>query len=624
MSSSRDEAAALALLQSGRLLEAEAAWREIARVNPNDARALNFLGCTVAASGRLDEALTLLDRSLRLAPRNASFLNNRARVLQDAGRIEDAVADLRRAVSLDPGFAAAHLNLGTLLRGLGRGEEALRAFGKAAALEPNSFAAHAALGRLQYDTGHFAAASESFGRALRLRDDPEILNNLALALKAVGQEEAAMACLRQALAKRPGLVDAMVNLGNLLKDRGDVEGAMREYRRALAERPQHVEAMLNLGHAARESGQPEEARRLYEKALEERPDSLDALLSAAGAALDGEDLARSRALYERALRSYPESADARYGMAQIALREQRFDEGWQQYECRFRTRPPQATVRDLGLPRLTREAIGRTRAVAVCAEQGIGDQILFASLLPELAERGIGAVVEVDARLKPLLERSFPGLRFVAREAGPEAFSDCDAQIPMGSLPSLFRNERSSFQRQRESFLVPDPHRVSRIRSELQGARWLGISWRSIQKGARSALAARKSIPLECFHVLERAGLTRLLDLQYGDVEEERGQFELRHPGLLERLPGLDTWNDVEGVAAAIAACDGIVTGSNVTAHLAGALGKPTTVLFLRGWPPFPYWTSAGGRSLWYPSVRTSDPSWLTWEQALSAAASGM
>jgi ADP-heptose:LPS heptosyltransferase len=89
---------------------------------------------------------------------------------------------------------------------------------------------------------------------------------------------------------------------------------------------------------------------------------------------------------------------------------------------------------------------------------------------------------------------------------------------------------------------------------------------------------------------------------------------------VLHRLEGLDTHDDLEGVIAAIAACDRVVTASNVTAHLAGAIGKPTKVVYLRGFPPFLYWVPGlDGRSLWYPSVDVaSDAAWTTWEKALA------
>jgi ADP-heptose:LPS heptosyltransferase len=88
-------------------------------------------------------------------------------------------------------------------------------------------------------------------------------------------------------------------------------------------------------------------------------------------------------------------------------------------------------------------------------------------------------------------------------------------------------------------------------------------------------------------------------------------------------VPGLDPVADLEGLLAAIEACDRVVTTSNVTAHLAGALGKQTLLVFPGGNPPFAYWIFDGeGRTPWYPSVRVvSGPELDTWKKVLERAA---
>ena len=119
--------------------------------------------------------------------------------------------------------------------------------------------------------------------------------------------------------------------------------------------------------------------------------------------------------------------------------------------------------------------------------------------------------------------------------------------------------------------------------------------------------AARKSIEIAQFAGRAAGAGARLVDIQYGDVEAERAAFEREHPGVLVRIAGLDAFDDLEGVMAAISACGAVVTASNVTAHLAGALGVPATVVFLGPVSPFHYWDAVeGARSLWYPSLEVA------------------
>ena len=93
--------------------------------------------------------------------------------------------------------------------------------------------------------------------------------------------------------------------------------------------------------------------------------------------------------------------------------------------------------------------------------------------------------------------------------------------------------------------------------------------------------------------------------------------------GRLQRLEELDLFNDNDGLLAAISACDVVVTTSNVTAHLAGAIGKRTLLVYLSARPPFHYWApDEAGRGRWYPSVElVTGPGLDTWPAVLRRAA---
>ena len=163
---------------------------------------------------------------------------------------------------------------------------------------------------------------------------------------------------------------------------------------------------------------------------------------------------------------------------------------------------------------------------------------------------------------------------------------------------------------------------MAALQADLPPGRKVGISWRSFQGSGRRHIAQRKSIPLECFAPLGERGV-KLLDLQYGDVAAERAAFDAAHPGLRIEAPGVDLRQDIEGVLAAIACCDLVVTASNVTAHFAGAIGRRTWLVYLGANPPFHYWVpNEKGRSPWYPSVEIlTDPKWTRWETALEEVA---
>jgi tetratricopeptide (TPR) repeat protein len=556
MSSSVAEA--VRLLQAGRLAEAEAAARA-ALGKRRDAGALHVLGCIRAQAGARDEGLALLDAAIALDPRDASFLNNRARVLADCGRLDEAARDLRAALAILPRFDAARAQLVQVLFRLGAAE----------------------IARARY-----AEAEGAFRDALALAPGHAgAHNNLGLTLQRQGRAAEAIEEFRRALAADPSLADAHVNWGNAIENQGDVDAARAHYERAIELAPQSPDAWLNAASAAVELGLLDEARRRYRRALELEP----------------------------------ASNVARYGLAILDLREQRFDEGWRGFEHRFDTVPPQSVRHAPALPPFVPRPGARAR-VAVWQEQGVGDQVLFSTLLPEL-RNDARAVVEVDARLLAAYRRSVADVEFVARgDDCAAAFASCDAQIGIGSLALLYRRDRASFARQPSRLLQAEGARVEAIRAALGEGRFIAIAWRSVQAGLRAGLASRKSIPLELFARLAARRGARLVDVQYGDAREERAAFDAAHPGMRLALPSFDAFSDLEGVLAAIEACGEVVTSSNVTAHLAGAAGVPCTVVTL-GRSPFHYWDAVeGSRSLWYPSVRVArDPAWRTWEDAFDA-----
>jgi ADP-heptose:LPS heptosyltransferase len=128
----------------------------------------------------------------------------------------------------------------------------------------------------------------------------------------------------------------------------------------------------------------------------------------------------------------------------------------------------------------------------------------------------------------------------------------------------------------------------------------MGLSWVSKNPNIGHFKTAR----LDDLESVLRLPGCRYVDLQYGDTLAEREVLKQSAGLNVERLEDVDNTNDIDALAALIAACDLVVTVSNTTAHLAGALGKPTWVLvpYSRGriW----YWFNDRGDSPWYPRAR--------------------
>lgn len=317
-------------------------------------------------------------------------------------------------------------------------------------------------------------------------------------------------------------------------------------------------------------------------------------------------------LYLRALELDPRNARATSNLGHLYLKQFKFREGWPLMEKRFHTVPKQSKMRDYptiplwnGLP---------VQKLLVWPEMGVGDQIVNTTVLGDLARIGQPFVCELDPRLVPIYQRSYPEWKFIAR-GDPFSHLGCDAHVPLMTLAGILRPSIESFAVPPLK-LRPDQHRkLSLLEKMGVDGRRVAISWRSFHAAFNIEAQTRKSANLADFEELGRRSDLQLVTVQYGDVQKELDAWEWNH---IHR-PDVDLFNDIDGVMAAIDACDLVVTTSNVTAHFAGALGKPTYLVYLRGSPPFYYWQpDEYRRSLWYPSVQiVSGPNVTTFKEAI-------
>ena len=219
----------------------------------------------------------------------------------------------------------------------------------------------------------------------------------------------------------------------------------------------------------------------------------------------------------------------------------------------------------------------------------------------DLIEAGAKVVVECDPRLVPLFERSFENIKCLVRtDAQPNYKEKLDFHMPMGDLGFWVRPERDSFP-SRKNYLRADLKRREALRaSYLDGSDsiLIGLSWFS----RNPEIGWEKSIDLmDWLPLLEVPGVT-FVDLQYGDTVAQRETLQKQTGIEIIHDETVDQLADLDAFAAQVAAMDMVVSISNTTAHMAGALGVPTWVLLSE----VPLWRWFQGRtdSPWYSSVQ--------------------
>jgi len=239
--------AALEHRDAGRLIEAEAIYRQILQTDPNNVDAHAELGTLLTDTGRPQEAEYHYRQALAQNPANAVVHYNLGNALRKLGRLDEAERCYRKTVALKSDIPEAHYNLGTTLKDLGRLEESEHNFRRALALRPGFAEAHNNLGTVLAELQRWEEAEHSYRQALALRPDHVLAhNNLGNALRQTGRLGEAEQCYRRALVLRPDLAEGHNHLGNVLRDLGLWGEAMRSYRRALELNPDSSKAYDNL------------------------------------------------------------------------------------------------------------------------------------------------------------------------------------------------------------------------------------------------------------------------------------------------------------------------------------------------------------------------------------------
>lgn len=534
-------------------------------------------------AGDLARASAAYREVLRIDPTHADSLHLLGVAAYQQQRSQEAIEYIRRAIAANAGVATYHCNLGAALRAAGQCDEAVASYRHALSIAPRFSGAHYNLGNVLKEQNRFREAVDSYRKALEI--DPtsaETWNNLGDALKSLGRLKESVAAHQRALQIRPAFPEAHFNLGNALRAADRWKAAVASYQRAVRIRPDYVDAYINLGFTFEDMG----------------------------------NLAQAIASYERALAINNQSAEARFNRALARLRSEDFECGWSEYEWRWRRK--QERDRYPSLPLWDGTALAGRR-ILVYAEQGVGDEIMFASCLPEVIAQAEACAVQCDPRLAPLFARSFPAASVVAKQADAHrAALGAELRIPLGSLPRYLRGTLAAFPATR-GYLNPDPKQRDRWRERLEAlgpAVKVGISWRG---GKDHEVRRRRSTTLAQWADLLALPACRFVNLQYGDCRQELAAARARFGVTVHDWDECDPLGDLDGFAALVSALDLVVSVDNSTVHLAGALGAPVWALlpFTSDWR----WLMERTDSPWYPSLRLfRQPAFGDWGSVFASA----
>jgi len=372
-------------------------------------------------------------------------------------------------------------------------------------------------------------------------NDPYSLELMGHAYYQRGEFGLAANLYKQAYALKPN-ADVLTNLGACFKQVDDLKSAREAWDLALEfELPPHKKSgiLANIGGCFTANGTPDQAIDYYAKAIEADPSNRIAI----------------------------------YNKCWPLLERRKWREGFRCYDSGFNcgTRNArtydQVPPLDVNLSDAEMRAAVKGKRVIVWGDQGLGDEIMAASCIPDLMRDAKSVTFDCHPRLKSVFERSF-GIECTGtrKTSQIEWFRNrqFDISVPITTLMTVYRSDG---QWPGTPYLKPKQAGKSRDKMAI------GVSWAG---GVQSTRAHIRSMPLKTLLPLFQSIDADWYSLQYHEsaspevcrLEEESG-VHIKH------FPATLLAHDYDETVALVAGLDRVVTVCTTVMHLAGAMGIP-------------------------------------------------
>lgn len=655
---------AVALHQSGNLIDAEKRYREVLSLDPRHSDAIHYLGVIAHQTGKNSLAIDLIGAAIEINDKEASYYANLALALKamqrfdealaacdkaisrnanlaDAylsrgialnalGRFDDAVAALKNAVHIAPNFSKAYFQLGLVFRSLGKLNEASEAFDAVARITPSSADAHFCLAAVLDNLGRWDESATAYSTAIRLKPDyAAAYCNLGAVLNKLSRYEEAVSASRAAIAIKPDFSGAYINLGNALLDMQKNEEALDAYKEAIRVQPDFAEAYSLLGLALNKSGRAEEAVVACTEAIRLKPDYAQGYFRLGFPLFDLDRLDDAITACDTAIRLEPEFSEAHSNRAVALRRSGRLAESLISSERAIAINPdyPSAHFNEslarllmgdfaVGLKKYEwryRGGAKELKARSFSQAQWIGQEVRGLTVLLH-AEQGLGDSIQfcryaslVKIRgARVVLEVPRPLLRLLAELPGVDQFVATGDTLPEFDFHCPLMSLPYACGTTVDAIPAEIPYLHAQADVQNKWHTRLGTEGFKIGiawQGSPTALAERgRSAPLTCFEPLSKIPGVRLISLQKGHGID---QLKALPEGMQVETLGADFDAGADAfidTAALMMSLDLVITVDTAIGHLAGALGRPVWIVLQK----VPHWVWMMDRtdSPWYPSVR--------------------
>ena len=282
--------------------------------------------------------------------------------------------------------------------------------------------------------------------------------------------------------------------------------------------------------------------------------------------------------YKKAIELRPNFAIARHNLSYTFLSNGMLKEGFNEYEWRWHTPKLNLQQRNFTYPIWDGKITLKDKTILLWCEQGIGDTMNWSSCLSIVTSRAKHIILECQKKLVPLLSRSFPNIEVKAQDKSKDDDrDDFDFHLPMGSLYKHFIDKMIE-EGNLESYLVPDPVRVQYWKERLQSISkgpYIGVCWKSSLK---SAYRLQHYPPISEWAAVFKVPDVTFINLQYKDYEDDIAKVENDFGVKIHNIEDIDQYEDIDEVAALIAALDMVVSTKATPPMISAGVGTPTKI----------------------------------------------
>ncbi len=521
--------------------------------------------------GDIDTAINALKKILFIDKNNTSYLSQLYKLLLGKGMVDQALEKINSILEIDNKNYDALRDKSYIYFLKKDYTKAKKYIENIPNLKDDDYFGYNIKGLIYLKNNFFEKARNFFNKALKINDQYiDSYNNLGACLLELEKLDEAKKIFNRAHHIDKKNVSTLINLANVLSLQDNIMAAINHYNEALSLEPNNQEIISNLAICyCRDSNEKE-----------------------------------AKIFYDRAIKINPYDYKLMYAYCALQLKINNFDKSWELFDSRLLIEKNKDKLRNFDLIKknLFKDlTINQADKLLVLREQGIGEEVLFSSIYPDIINKFENLKIEADKRLVPIFNRSFRKKIFVedGYYSKNSSVSDFDKIIYAGSLIKFFRKNKDDFNY--VNYLTPRKDIVNNYKEKLNTHKdklKIGISWKSVV----NIYGSLKSLTIKDFEPLfneERV----IINLQYGDIDSDK-KYIFEQNKHLEVFSNLDLFNDIESCMGLLKNLDLFITVSNSTAHFAGALGIPTILICPKKSSTYYYWNTHTGSSIWYKNIK--------------------